>query len=1077
MLKTATAKKRLVGLLLLAVMLGLFFSFNRLPKLDIVGEDLNAVTISQEQCFQGFCIDRDSSESFLGKWISFSVTYLRLVTVGMTFAFLVAGLAEAFLFSKGVGTTFQSGGVFKRTIQGAAIGPVMNLCSACIVPVSSAFRKRAGVEGAIALVQGSATMNIPALAMVFFVFTPALGVSRLLLSIVGALLIGPIVVKTIRQERGPTLDVPILTVDPDAPLEASDWPTVLRSGFREWAKASIGYLVRMAPIMVIAGFASGLAIQWLSPETVAEYLGNDWKGVLIAATFGILINVPLLFEIPLVALLLLMGMGTAPAGTLLFTAAAGGPVTFWGLAKLMPRRGIATFAGATWALGAFGGLVILAGGALFWEGGGLTDRVAAAAQAPATAHQPETSFFANDEAIASPDLSGLPTEDAFRPFINIASTLGSLAMIENRYPGVALFDYDRDGDLDFYVTSAEINAPIQVARGGPNRLFRNDGNGQFTEVAVEAGVGAESQNSTAVAACDFNNDGYQDLYVGAQGRIGDRLDYRSVNASVGLIDVISDRLYLNMRNGTFEDITASAFGRAQNIRSAASVACGDVDNDGWIDLYVGNRADQDFVRFDDARHHGHFNILYRNNGDLTFEDLTVDSNLLSPSITMRDFDGSSITFPDPSGTAIEGFDASFVDAQGNIVGDPAGQTWATMFFDHDDDGDLDLWVGDDGDRLKVYRNDSTLGNIRFTSIASAMGIDYSGQWMGFALGDYDRDADLDVFVTNMGYHLLDRPQPIPPGGDCAYSQQLGWGSCYHFLLENGGTKEVEGLGTVGSFNDVAARTGVVPSGILPPDLSNLDSLWKTPTGLAAYDIGFGTVFFDMENDGDQDLYWLGSLVARGEGPGGDFAPGFGRMLQNVGPGEFKDVTVEARLLDALGVDYSLLDPSDPSFDRFARRIGPEFHENGKGLAKGDVNGDGFTDLIGTNSNGETLDASGDRVMASGPLFVWLNGGGANHWITLRLKGRMAVDGTGSNADAIGARVTLTAAGFDGEPMTQVQEVLGSSSFLSMSSLDLNFGLGAATTIASITIRWPNGGVQQIAGLELNRVHEIIEPIP
>ena len=90
---------------------------------------------------------------------------------------------------------------------------------------------------------------------------------------------------------------------------------------------------------------------------------------------------------------------------------------------------------------------------------------------------------------------------------------------------------------------------------------------------------------------------------------------------------------------------------------------------------------------------------------------------------------------------------------------------------------------------------------------------------------------------------------------------------------------------------------------------------------------------------------------------------------------------------------------------------------------------------------------------------------------------MAVDGTGSNADAIGARVTLTAAGFDGEPMTQVQEVLGSSSFLSMSSLDLNFGLGAATTIASITISWPNGGVQQIAGLELNRVHEIIEPIP
>ena len=100
--------------------------------------------------------------------------------------------------------------------------------------------------------------------------------------------------------------------------------------------------------MVVAGFGSGLVLQWLSPDVVAKYLGNDLMGVAIAATFGILINVPLLFEIPLVALLLLLGMGTAPAATLLFTAAAGGPVTFWGLAKLMPKRAIAMFAGTTW---------------------------------------------------------------------------------------------------------------------------------------------------------------------------------------------------------------------------------------------------------------------------------------------------------------------------------------------------------------------------------------------------------------------------------------------------------------------------------------------------------------------------------------------------------------------------------------------------------------------------------------------------------------------------------------------------------------------------------------------------------
>ena len=187
------------------------------------------------------------------------------------------------------------------------------------------------------------------------------------------------------------------------------------------------------------------------------------------------------------------------------------------------------------------------------------------------------------------------------------------------------------------------------------------------------------------------------------------------------------------------------------------------------------------------------------------------------------------------------------------------------------------------------------------------------------------------------------------------------------------------------------------------------------------------------------------------------------------------MTVEARLVDAVGVDYSIIDPDDPAFDRLRQRLGPEFHENGKGLAQGDLNGDGYVDLIGTNSNGESLDSSGNRFMTSGPLFIWLNGGGGNNWVTLRLKGRMGEDGTGSNADAIGARVFIESVGFDGESVTQVQDVLGSSSFLSMSSLDLNFGLGVAEQIDKLIIRWPSGVVQELGGLKANQVYEILEP--
>jgi uncharacterized membrane protein YraQ (UPF0718 family) len=654
MFATADRKRLLVGLILLATIMAMFLAFNRLPKIGIVGEDLDAVTSPTTQCFQGFCIDRDPGVSFVTRWLKFSITYLRLVTVGMTFAFLTAGLAEAFLFSKSVGRGLPTAGVFRRTIQGAAAGGVMNLCSACIVPVSSAFHKRASIEGAVAMVQGSTTLNIPALAMVFFVFSPVLGFSRLILAVVGALIIGPIVVLSVRRDRAKNVEIPDTYEDP---VELVGWREVVFPAFRHWAKASIAYAIRLSPIMILAGFASGLAIQWLSPEVVATYLGNDVRGVLLAATFGVLINVPLLFEIPLVALLLLLGMGTAPAATLLFAAAAGGPVTFWGLAKLMPRKALATFATATWAVGALGGLLVLLGGSYFWEDAGLSDRVAKASEQRTV----EELFLASDSDSVNvagyPSVfDGNPANDEFAPFRNIAPLIGTDALIENRYPGVAIFDFDRDGDLDFYVTSGESNAVFQITRGGPNKLFRNDGNGEFTDVAIVAGVSADEHNSTAVAACDFDNDGYQDLYIGAHGRIGDQLDYRSLEQNPALAFVILDRLFHNNGDGTFTDITASAFGGKINARSAASIACGDIDNDGWVDLYIGNRADQDFVRFDTARHHGHYNTFYRNNGDLTFTDLTVEAGLVSPPIRMRDLEGNPITFPRRGGDPIEGFD-------------------------------------------------------------------------------------------------------------------------------------------------------------------------------------------------------------------------------------------------------------------------------------------------------------------------------------------------------------------------------------------------------------------------------------
>ena len=98
MFDTTLKRKRVIGLLLLAILLALFLWFNRIPKLDIVQGDLNSVTAPVAECFQGFCVEGDPDSSLLSRWWDFSLTYLKLIALGMTFAFLVAGLTEVFLF-------------------------------------------------------------------------------------------------------------------------------------------------------------------------------------------------------------------------------------------------------------------------------------------------------------------------------------------------------------------------------------------------------------------------------------------------------------------------------------------------------------------------------------------------------------------------------------------------------------------------------------------------------------------------------------------------------------------------------------------------------------------------------------------------------------------------------------------------------------------------------------------------------------------------------------------------------------------------------------------------------------------
>ena len=1015
MLRTAQGKRRITGLILLAVLLILFLWFNRIPKLDTVQADLAGVTAPAAECFQGFCIDNSPDSTVLSRWWDFSLAYLKLVTVGMLFAFLVAGLTEVFLFPpNGAQGAWAQGGL-RGSLRGLLVGSAMNLCSACIVPVSSAFRRRgAGIESTLAMVQGSCTMNIPALVMAVMVFTPMLAGARIGISLVGALLLGPLVVFVVsRDQRNAARDLEPVIVPPD--LIQAPWRQVLGEGLRDWLFASVRYLIRLGPIMVLAGFASAFVIQWISPDTVSRYLGDNIWGVALAATLGLLINVPLLFEIPLVAALLLVGMGTAPAATLLFAAAAGGPITFWGLVRVMPRRAIAVFAAATWTLGLATGAAILVISPLFGGDGPalrVSDAVASDAAGPTsvadetassqsslpadlklTVLEPDTASTLGevlvtvkgegfidgaritidgveaawayldentmtawvpphapgtvDITITNPDgptmllTNGLTYEPPI--FAEVGEEAGvafthyrDIVDIIPLGAGVVVFDYNGDGKQDIYVTSTEDIAGLASDTQGHNALYRNNGDGTFTDVAAQAGVSDLSGKGNGGCAADYDNDGDQDLFVANWG---------------------SSKLFRNEGDGTFSNVTADA-GVTDPDETYRSMGCawGDYDRDGRLDVIVVRHIDESNpdaftkrIYYLDVRPL----TLYHNDGDGTFTDVT---GLLS-----------STTSPVRSAGAF-----------GNIWGAGFQPSWV----DFDNDGDPDLYVvndfGEDVQPNVLWRNDGPGddGSWVFTDISDTSGTGLAMFGMGIATADINSDGYFDFFVTNLGDNRL-----LTSNADGA------------------------------SFTDEALEAGVAVG-----------------TFRRQQRVSWGAVFFDYDNDGYEDLYfasgWLDTDdINRREQPN--------MLFRNNG--------------------------GDGTFTDYSNVSGAADWGAGRGVVYADFNGDGCLDLYLTNLGRSAV--VGEQAKLYQNRCQW-----GNNWIIINTVG------VASNRDGIGARITIVTG-----DRSQIREVTAGASNKSQNMLPVHFGLGKSERIDSIKILWPSGVTQTLADVSPNQVITVTEP--
>jgi enediyne biosynthesis protein E4 len=462
-------------------------------------------------------------------------------------------------------------------------------------------------------------------------------------------------------------------------------------------------------------------------------------------------------------------------------------------------------------------------------------------------------------------------------------------------------------------------------------------------------------------------------------------------------------LYHQEPDGKFKDITADA--RLTRRGWGMGVAVADFDNDGNLDLYVTGYND---------------NALYRNLGNCKFEDVTdkagVHGGGFSTGAAWGDYDRDGFVdlfvsryvhvdlehLPEfgsnkdcryqgipvqcgPRGLDGEGDllfhnrgDGTFEEVSRKAgVQDPKGYNGlGVMWVDYDDDGWPDLFVANDATPNYLYHNNH---NGTFTDVGLTTGVALSGDGvemssMGVDFADYDHSGRLSLFATE----FAEAP---------------------NFLARNIGG---------GSFDDVS---------------------WKSAIAQPSFPyVGWGTSFFDMDNDGWPDIFVANGHVY----PQADSIKSTGKYRQplllhrNRRDGTFDEVSKAAGLRDL------------------------PMHSS-RGAAFGDIFNDGNIDVVVLN-------------VGEPPSLLRNENHDGNHRVLFRLTG------TKSNRAAIGARVTIHSGG-----MTQFQEVRGSASYLSQNDLRLHFGLGQATTIESVEIRWPNSEkIEKLQSLKPDAIYTIVE---
>jgi len=499
-----------------------------------------------------------------------------------------------------------------------------------------------------------------------------------------------------------------------------------------------------------------------------------------------------------------------------------------------------------------------------------------------------------------------------------------LAIVENIGQGAAAIDYDGDGLIDLFLPNGDFFPETKLDADPRSALYKNLGDFRFKDVTREAGLLFKAWCHGA-RAVDFDGDGDTDLYVTV---------YAGPN-----------RFFRNEGNGTFTDASADWGGADKGPSTGAAFF--DADNDGDLDLYVGN-----YVNYDPKNP--------PNNGEpCNWKGIQV-------SCGPRGTDPGRDTF-------YENVDGKLVEAGAKFGFNKVKKvyTLGVVTSDFDNDGDIDIYVANDSEPNYMFINQ---GGGRFSEQGFEFGVDRSTNstpqaGMGVDTGDLDNDGRLDIFVTNFSHD-------------------------YNTFYRN--RKNAVGITY---FEDDTTVSGL--------NLASFDNL------------SWGCRITDLDRDGWQDLIVVsGHVYPQVDGAGLDtnYAQ-LNHIYRNLGPGPSGRIT------------FKLLD----------EEAGPGLSKRAvsRGLVTVDLDNDGDLDLFIVE-------------MDETPTLLKNVAHAAGHWVGFALRGK------GGNRDAIGARVTVT----DSKGTVRIRERTSGTSFLSTVDGRLLVGLGAAGgKLKKVEVRWPDGSTK------------------